>query len=1089
MPFQWLWWFCCRPGFTLLRRDYGENEKEEDESFELRNKEDQMCNMRGTLEVSLTEPVRATNGCERFLQVSEEMRSLIAEKNHAKADEDQDVVVKGWLQREVKGGVRTPWFRLKKYWFVLSQDSLDYYSSNEKNAKQLGSLVLTSLCSVMWPDKQTYKQTGYWNVTVYGRKHCFRLFTEHLNEAVHWVCAIQKVVDSKAPVETPTQLLIRDIGENCSNQEVVEQIYKRNPILQYTKSPLYAPLLPFSYGGVDQPLPSIKGYSALRDEAVKIFNSIQQLETAQDPVPIIQGVLQTGLDLRLLRDEMYCQLIKQTTDVPSPGEQGSLRCWQLLTCMSCTFLPSPPVLRSSASTSVRMAATASEAPQLTQRPVDLSQKDLFEATGEPNSDEVTSLNELKEYLQEISRDLKVVRSDLTTLGSDLRREIRELGGRMKDAENHIEEQAEELNKLDRRFSTTQIEIQQLTEKLEDLENRSRRRNLRFRGLPEVPLYQDCEATIKKLVVALLAEAGVVIPEDEIKLERTHRTLGPLRGNYPKDIIACFENFKLKEQVLKTARTAQNFKWDTYEIAIFQDLASATLKCRAALKPVTMKLREMGIKYRWRYPFALAFYHAGRLHQVKSIEEAREIIPDGTEKTSTSSTSHASRVSSSAGRPPWQRVGKGPKRLQRQKTDDPPASQACFPDTEIDKYSAFISQSLEKTTLRECVPSWEEILVLIDRQEMLCTIHYPGAGSCQIPINSHTTADEVVKMMIDKLGLGLSHNVFALYQQNSQREQAVGKTTIIADIITRFENLSGAGKGCDSPWRLCFKLYCFLDTEEVPKDSVEFTFLYEQAHEMVTRGYLPMSEDTLQSLAALRLQFLNSDFSTHAPFPKLEELFPLHILQARILASSKPLVSSKSCPVRFHAGLLSGALPNGLWNYSLLKQKAVEDQKFKGRMKEEGNSMMSAITDKWKLMQGMDRNEAVVAYLSIVKEWPGFGSTMFDVEFYMSSAGSFSQKLWLGVNARALSLYKQGDVEPFESFSYGQISSFSVSDSNTLKVSAGDKDLLFETTKVDEITQLINTYLTSVGNGQTQHEGDANDCPENPKEAELPAQEV
>lgn len=53
--------------------------------------------------------------------------------------------------------------------------------------------------------------TGYWSLTVYGRKHCYRLFTKHYNEAVHWACAVQKVIDSKAPVETPTQLLIRDI--------------------------------------------------------------------------------------------------------------------------------------------------------------------------------------------------------------------------------------------------------------------------------------------------------------------------------------------------------------------------------------------------------------------------------------------------------------------------------------------------------------------------------------------------------------------------------------------------------------------------------------------------------------------------------------------------------------------------------------------------------------------------------------------------------------------------------------------------------------------------------------------------------------
>ncbi len=53
--------------------------------------------------------------------------------------------------------------------------------------------------------------TGYWSLTVYGRKHCYRLFTKHYNEAVHWACAVQKVIDSKAPFDTPTQLLIRDI--------------------------------------------------------------------------------------------------------------------------------------------------------------------------------------------------------------------------------------------------------------------------------------------------------------------------------------------------------------------------------------------------------------------------------------------------------------------------------------------------------------------------------------------------------------------------------------------------------------------------------------------------------------------------------------------------------------------------------------------------------------------------------------------------------------------------------------------------------------------------------------------------------------
>lgn len=38
--------------------------------------------------------------------------------------------------------------------------------------------------------------------------------------------------------------------ENSTNLEVVEQTYRRNPILRYTQHPLHSPLLPLPYGDV-----------------------------------------------------------------------------------------------------------------------------------------------------------------------------------------------------------------------------------------------------------------------------------------------------------------------------------------------------------------------------------------------------------------------------------------------------------------------------------------------------------------------------------------------------------------------------------------------------------------------------------------------------------------------------------------------------------------------------------------------------------------------------------------------------------------------------------------------------------------------
>uniref|UniRef100_A0A2K6URX9 Pleckstrin homology domain-containing family H member 3 n=1 Tax=Saimiri boliviensis boliviensis TaxID=39432 RepID=A0A2K6URX9_SAIBB len=528
-----LWWLlCCRRGFTLLHRDYGDgelsgdgDEDEDEETFELRTPSP-AGGGRGPLEVTLTQPVRSGPVSHR-LQSWEETWSLIPEKGLP--EDDPDTVVKGWLYREPRGGGARPWLPPRRAWFVLTRDSLDQFSSSGKGARHLGSLVLTSLCSVTGPERRR-KETGLWSVTVSGRKHSVHLCSPRQAEAERWGVALREVIASKAPLETPTQLLLRDIQESCGDPEAVALIYLRNPILRHTSGALYAPLLPLPYG-VSAPGP---GYAPLREEAVRLFLALQALEGARRPGPLMQGVLQTCRDLPALRDELFLQLAKQTSGpagppgLPATRDPAALRYWQLLTCMSCTFRP-----------------------------------------------------------------------------------------------------------------------------------------------------------------------GVAV-----------------RG-----------------------------------------------------------------------------------HLLGHLERTEQALPD----------------------------------------------------SELAEYARFIRKALGRTRGRELVPSLAEISALSRRQELLCTVHCPGAGACAVTIDSHTTAGEVARELVGRLGLARSRNAFALYEQRGAQERALAGGTLVADVLTRFENLAAEETGLedspDSGWRLCLRLHGPLHPEGLSPDGHELPFLFEQAHALLLRGRPPPSAST------------------------------------------------------------------------------------------------------------------------------------------------------------------------------------------------------------------------------------------------------
>ncbi|KAG5283640.1 hypothetical protein AALO_G00044340 [Alosa alosa] len=72
------------------------------------------------------------------------------------------------------------------------------------------------------------------------------------------------------------------------------------------------------------------------------------------------------------------------------------------------------------------------------------------------------------------------------------------------------------------------------------------------------------------------------------------------------------------------------------------------------------------------------------------------------------------------------------------------------------------------------------------------------------------------------------------------------------------------------------------------------------------------------------------------------------------------------------------------------------------LREETSSTRASILEKWGRLQGLQQHQALLKYMSVIKEWPGYGSTLFDVE---CKEGGFPHDLWLGVSAENISVYK------------------------------------------------------------------------------------
>ncbi|KAJ1186867.1 hypothetical protein NDU88_003647 [Pleurodeles waltl] len=184
-------------------------------------------------------------------------------------------------------------------------------------------------------------------------------------------------------------------------------------------------------------------------------------------------------------------------------------------------------------------------------------------------------------------DLKI--TNLTLASSSIRADI---AGFIETA-NNLDQR---LSAVEDHIATTpdqEAELKSLRAKLTELEDRSRRDNVCFFGIPE----QKEGSDIKTFLSSLLTNHFGIEFSPPPEFQRVHR-IGPSHkasANKPRPISACFLRHEQARQVISTAKARQPISLDGHEIRVAANFSRLTNDRKRAFLGLRPQLRSLDIK--------------------------------------------------------------------------------------------------------------------------------------------------------------------------------------------------------------------------------------------------------------------------------------------------------------------------------------------------------------------------------------------------------------------------------------------------------------------------------------------------------------
>lgn len=196
--------------------------------------------------------------------------------------------------------------------------------------------------------------------------------------------------------------------------------------------------------------------------------------------------------------------------------------------------------------------------------------------------------------------------------------------RLTSVESVAGDNFERLTAAESTIRMLQSQNQSLLDRCDDLENRSRRSNLRILNIPESS--EEGKDPVKFMSDVLMEVMGPEVFSAPPELERAHRTPTSRAGqrSSPRTFLVCFSRFQQKEAALRWARNHE-LKYQGATIRVYQDVSAALAKKKAAFNGIKQALYQKNVRFHLLYPARLRVMCGDDVFTFDSPDEAQKFF--------------------------------------------------------------------------------------------------------------------------------------------------------------------------------------------------------------------------------------------------------------------------------------------------------------------------------------------------------------------------------------------------------------------------------------------------------------------------------